>query len=537
MNKTSVIIPAAGMASRMRPLSNGISKCMVPVNGKPIISYIIDPLIKNPEINKIVIVQSNAGDVEEFISRVYEKDIHKFKFVIQEKKLGPLHAIYLGWINCLDANTNNDSILVWLGDTIVKDDLEFLSKDFLMTSEVPDWNRWCLVDSDNNFYDKPVDEPPTNEALIGVYNFADGSLFNSAIPAAMKDPLTNNEHQISSLLKRYSKQKKFEIVSTDKWYDCGELNTYHQSKARLISSASRDFNSLDVDLELGILNKSSASNPEKVNREAYWYKNLTLNQSLFAPRYLGQESNGQMSMTWEPGSTLADMWVYENLKDETRILIIERIISVLKNHFHNKETISLHSKGEKDCASLQMFRTKNIDRIEKFSHFPDYNNVWHFVSMWGTRLAMNSEWVECIHGDPHLGNILYEPVSGKLNFVDPRGHFGGIVGKSGDPRYDMAKLTQDIFGGYMHIMSGYYEYDTATVTVRGNPEDSDLLLKHIEILKENGYDPREIFALSIILLVTCIPFHSDSEERQLVLWTRGITLIRKFKELVKNENI
>jgi hypothetical protein len=42
----SIIIPAAGLAKRMRPLSSNASKSMIPVNGKPIIAYILDEVIK-----------------------------------------------------------------------------------------------------------------------------------------------------------------------------------------------------------------------------------------------------------------------------------------------------------------------------------------------------------------------------------------------------------------------------------------------------------------------------------------------------------
>ena len=88
--KKTVIIPAAGLASRMKPLSRGISKAMIPVNGRPLISYIIE----NLEFDEMIIVENELGDIQEFVSRVYP--LKPIKFVVQEEKKGPLHAIFLG---------------------------------------------------------------------------------------------------------------------------------------------------------------------------------------------------------------------------------------------------------------------------------------------------------------------------------------------------------------------------------------------------------------------------------------------------------
>ena len=102
--KRSVIIPAAGLASRMKPLSRGVSKAMIPVNGRPLISYIIEHLKRDLSItDEIVIVENELGDIQEFVKRVYPSD--NITFVTQEEKLGPLHAINLGYQSLQDWNT------------------------------------------------------------------------------------------------------------------------------------------------------------------------------------------------------------------------------------------------------------------------------------------------------------------------------------------------------------------------------------------------------------------------------------------------
>jgi NDP-sugar pyrophosphorylase family protein len=143
MNKISVIIPAAGKATRMRPLSNSISKAMIPVNGKPIISYIIEHLFKISIPNEIVIVQNELQDIENFVKNAYPSYYENgiIKFVRQENPEGPLHAIKLGneKLNrnnrlAFDRpNEDNYPVMIWLGDTICLESNFDLNKNFLVT--------------------------------------------------------------------------------------------------------------------------------------------------------------------------------------------------------------------------------------------------------------------------------------------------------------------------------------------------------------------------------------------------------------------
>ena len=67
----TVIIPAAGLASRMKPLSKGVSKAMIPVNGRPLISYIIEHLEKSQaRVSEYIVVENELGDIQEFVKRV-----------------------------------------------------------------------------------------------------------------------------------------------------------------------------------------------------------------------------------------------------------------------------------------------------------------------------------------------------------------------------------------------------------------------------------------------------------------------------------
>ena len=56
------VILAAGEGSRLRPLTYGIPKALLPVRGKPIIDYIIDNISKCKKIDEIIVATSYMQD-------------------------------------------------------------------------------------------------------------------------------------------------------------------------------------------------------------------------------------------------------------------------------------------------------------------------------------------------------------------------------------------------------------------------------------------------------------------------------------------
>ena len=63
MGKFNLVIPAAGSATRLKPLSSNISKVMVRVNGKPCLDYIVEAV--NGSVEEIVVVDGKFDDIRE----------------------------------------------------------------------------------------------------------------------------------------------------------------------------------------------------------------------------------------------------------------------------------------------------------------------------------------------------------------------------------------------------------------------------------------------------------------------------------------
>ncbi|NJO03624.1 MAG: hypothetical protein HC880_19815 [Bacteroidia bacterium] len=88
-----VIIPVAGIGSKLRPHTHTQPKTLVPIAGKPILAHIVDFLIEGG-LKEFIFVLGYLGDkIESFITSKY-RDI-QVHFVTQEPREGSAHAIWV----------------------------------------------------------------------------------------------------------------------------------------------------------------------------------------------------------------------------------------------------------------------------------------------------------------------------------------------------------------------------------------------------------------------------------------------------------
>jgi len=106
LNNTGVVILAAGRGTRLGCIDK--PKVMLEVNGKPIVSYVVETLRKigfNKEQIMLVV-----GFAKEKIQEYFGESV---SYSIQEEQLGTAHAAYIGIKNL---NKNIKNVLVLNGD-------------------------------------------------------------------------------------------------------------------------------------------------------------------------------------------------------------------------------------------------------------------------------------------------------------------------------------------------------------------------------------------------------------------------------------
>lgn len=133
MKINKVVIPAAGLATRMFPATKAVQKGMLPIYDRPTLQYVIEEVI-NAGINEIIfIVNEDYFSIDKHFntkiderilksSNILEEDIKvfekisncKFKFIIQKEQKGLGHAIL-----CAKEAVGDEDFCVILGDVIV----------------------------------------------------------------------------------------------------------------------------------------------------------------------------------------------------------------------------------------------------------------------------------------------------------------------------------------------------------------------------------------------------------------------------------
>lgn len=136
---TQIIILAAGKGTRM---GSDLPKVLVPLNGKPMIHYLMESVMAaNPEFRPIVVV---SPDNQEIISQALSN--YQVNYAIQQQQLGTGHAVACAR-EFVDARAKN--ILVLYGDHpflktgSIKSFLELSPTALtIMPTVLPDFSGW-----------------------------------------------------------------------------------------------------------------------------------------------------------------------------------------------------------------------------------------------------------------------------------------------------------------------------------------------------------------------------------------------------------
>lgn len=228
----NIIIPVAGEGTRLRPHTDTVPKSLLYVAGKPILGHILDGLEGLDKSNFVIVLGAKGDAIVDFCN----KYIYDFKFVLQEKRLGLGHAIYMG------AQGLEGPTLVILGDTIMDVDYEsFCSRgaNILALKEVPDPTRYGVAElSGDNIVDleeKPK-RPKSNLVIVGLYYFQDIRKVSEAIEYVMKKGIkVKNEYQLTDAMKYLlQKGEKFKGAKIEHWYDCGTAEALIETNRHLL---------------------------------------------------------------------------------------------------------------------------------------------------------------------------------------------------------------------------------------------------------------------------------------------------------------
>tara|TARA_B100000579_G_scaffold436747_1_gene463683 strand:- start:2267 stop:3157 length:891 start_codon:yes stop_codon:yes gene_type:complete len=230
------IVLAGGTGSRLMPITNGISKQLMPVFDKPMIYYPLSTLML-ADIREVLII-TTPQDNNSFKRLLGDgsKWGMRFEYGIQEHPNGLAQAFLIG-----SKFLGNSSSVLILGDNIFHGNelitqLKTANKKnkgcTIFAYPVSDPERYGIVELDKtgtvlSIEEKPY-EPKGRNAITGIY-FYD----NTVVERAKKiKPSKRGELEITSLNASYLKENNLNVELLGRgmaWLDTGTFDSLHQA--------------------------------------------------------------------------------------------------------------------------------------------------------------------------------------------------------------------------------------------------------------------------------------------------------------------
>ncbi len=232
-----VLIPVAGVGTRLRPHTYTQPKPLMPVAGKPIICFLIDRLVETGAKDFVFVIGHLGDKVRHFIEETYP-NLHT-EFVYQEHREGSAHAVW----TAREAIEDEDEIFIAFGDSIFDLNLQRMldcPNSCLGVKKVADPRDFGVAEFGEDgrvtrLVEKPK-IPKSNMAIVGLYKIKEVQALIRATEYLIQHNIrTVGEFQLTDALQRMVEQgTHFHTISVQNWFDCGRKDVLLETNAMLL---------------------------------------------------------------------------------------------------------------------------------------------------------------------------------------------------------------------------------------------------------------------------------------------------------------
>ncbi len=288
-----IIVPMAGIGSRLRPHTLTIPKPLTLIGGKPIVQRLVEDIVKvvHQKVEEIafVIGPSFPKDTEEKLMKIAKSMGAKGKVFVQEQALGTGHAI-----QCAKESLNGPCVVAF-ADTLFKADftLDANADGAIWVKQVDEPSAYGVVKLKDGIITDFVEKPKefvSDLAIIGIYYFKKGEVLRDEIQYLLDNNITEKgEYQLTNALENM-KQKGLKFVpgTVSAWMDCGNKDITVETNGRVLQFAHADGENL-------VSNSVTLEN-SKIIAPCYIGENVVLKNAIVGPNVsLGDDSKVENS--------------------------------------------------------------------------------------------------------------------------------------------------------------------------------------------------------------------------------------------------
>lgn len=255
-----IIVPMAGVGSRLRPHTLTTPKPLTVIAGKSIVQRLVEDIanVVNQKIDEIAFIIGPAtkgfpSNTEEKLIAIANKLGAKGSVYVQEDALGTAHAIY-----CAKESLSGPCVVAF-ADTLFTADftLNADADGAIWVKQVDDPTAFGVVKLSDGYITDFVEKPKefvSDLAIIGIYYFKDGDKLRSEIKYLIDNDIRpSGEFQLTEVLETLKQQgSKFLPGKVDIWMDCGKKDPTVATNKQILQLEQEKGNNLvsaDVVLE------------------------------------------------------------------------------------------------------------------------------------------------------------------------------------------------------------------------------------------------------------------------------------------------
>ncbi len=230
----NVILPTAGLGTRLRPHTYSKPKPLVSVAGKPVLGHILDHL-SGLDLDKLVFIVGYLGEqIERYVREEYDLPV---EFVVQQELKGQADAVLLA------RGLVSGPTLILFVDTLVEADLTKLARidadGVMYVKEVDDPRRFGVVKIEDGRVTRLIEKPATMDnklAIVGLYYLREIEQLFSAIDELMERNIqTQGEFYLADALQLMIDRGACIVAEqVEVWEDCGKPETVLQTNRYLL---------------------------------------------------------------------------------------------------------------------------------------------------------------------------------------------------------------------------------------------------------------------------------------------------------------
>lgn len=243
-----VVIPVAGLGSRLKPHTFTTSKALICVAGKPVLEFVLRDVEKlNPD-EVILVVGHHKDLIIDFVKKNFPNLNTKFK---EQKVLdGDGGALNIA---LMEFKEDDDLYVIFGADTLIDFDLKKQINRLknldagIFTTRVDEPEHYGVINVDENNFVYLLEEKPKNPksdlAVIGAYYFKSLLKVKNILNYLYENEINlNGEYKIAQVLNTMINDKKIKVKSiiVDKWFDCGRVEVILEANKYFLKKLSKN---------------------------------------------------------------------------------------------------------------------------------------------------------------------------------------------------------------------------------------------------------------------------------------------------------